>query len=136
MFLAAGSEMITFLQRMGVRLVRCRGGRLLPESSRRQRGPRRRGRALRRGPRSATSERQAPAGHGKKNYGFVLATNELRSVQYFQPVGPRLHAVATRCSPIGLARARRREVLTNGASLIGQILCALMNSRRRVRRGR
>ncbi len=57
-----------------------------------------------------------------KNYGFVIKTNELRRVQYINR-SPRAFAVALKvflrtCA----ARLRSREVLTNGASLIGQIL--------------
>jgi 3-oxosteroid 1-dehydrogenase len=62
-----------------------------------------------------------------KNYGFVLKTNELRSVQYFNR-SPRAFAVATRVLlRTRLARLRRREILTNGASVIGQILKVLID---------
>lgn len=128
MFLAAGSEMITFLQRTGVRLVRCPGWTdYYPNHP----GGSVAGRAVEGVPFDAAalgdwSDKLQPA--MAKNYGFVLATNELRSVQYFNR-SARAFAVATRVfARTVLARARRREVLTNGASLIGQILWALMNS--------
>ncbi|MBV8966215.1 MAG: FAD-binding protein, partial [Mycobacteriaceae bacterium] len=59
-----------------------------------------------------------------RNYGqgFVVKTNELRSVQYFNRA-PRAFAVAMRVLlRTAAARIRRREILTNGASLIGQML--------------
>ena len=67
-----------------------------------------------------------------KNYGgFVLKTNELRSVQYFNR-SPRAFAVATRVfARTRAARLRRREILTNGASLIGQMLKVLIDLARR-----
>ena len=62
-----------------------------------------------------------------KNYGFVVKTNELRSVQYFNR-SPRAFAVAMRVFfRTRVARLRRRDVLTNGASVIGQILKVLID---------
>ena len=62
-----------------------------------------------------------------KNYGYAVLTNELRSVQYFNRA-PRAFAVATRVFlRTAAARIRRRQILTNGASLIGQMLKALMD---------
>jgi 3-oxosteroid 1-dehydrogenase len=62
-----------------------------------------------------------------KNYGFVLKTNELRSVQYFNR-SPRAFAVAARVFlRTRVARLRRREILTNGASFVGQILKVLID---------
>jgi 3-oxosteroid 1-dehydrogenase len=61
-----------------------------------------------------------------KNFGFVVLTNELRSVQYFNRA-PRAFAVALRVfARTWAARIRRREMLTNGASLIAQMLKALI----------
>lgn len=61
--------------------------------------------------------------------GFVLKTNELRSVQYFNR-SPRAFAVAVRVfARTRAARLRRREILTNGASLIGQMLKVLIDLR-------
>ena len=63
-----------------------------------------------------------------KNFGFVVMTNELRSVQYFNRA-PRAFAVAMRVFlRTRAARIRRREMLTNGASLIAQMLKALIDS--------
>jgi 3-oxosteroid 1-dehydrogenase len=62
-----------------------------------------------------------------KNYGYVVLTNELRSVQYFNRA-PRAFAVASRVFlRTAIARARRRQLLTNGASLIAQMLKALID---------
>ena len=67
MFLTAGDEMIDFLVRKGVRLVRCPGlERLLPESQGRQRGrPIGRGNPIRRR-RTRRLERQGPAVDGQE----------------------------------------------------------------------
>ena len=68
------------------------------------------------------------------NRGFVVKTNELRSVQYFNR-SPRAFAVAMRVFlRTRVARLRRREILTNGASIIGQILKSADRSRRASRR--
>ena len=57
-----------------------------------------------------------------KNYGFVVKTNELRSVQYFNR-SPKAFAVAMRVFlRTNVAKLRRRDLMTNGASMIGQIL--------------
>ncbi len=127
MFLTAGSEMITFLLRKGVRLVRCPGwSDYYPN----HKGGNAAGRGVEGIPFDAAelgdwSDKVQPS--MAKNFGFVVLTNELRSVQYFNRA-PRAFAVAMRvflrtCA----ARIRRREVLTNGASLIAQMLKALID---------
>jgi 3-oxosteroid 1-dehydrogenase len=63
-----------------------------------------------------------------KNYGFVVKTNELRSVQYFNR-SPRAFAVAMRVFlRTNIAKLGRRDLMTNGASMIGQILRALIDA--------
>ncbi len=63
------------------------------------------------------------------NRGFVVKTNELRSVQYFNR-SPRAFAIAVRVFlRTRTARLRRRDVLTNGASIIGQILKSMIDQR-------
>lgn len=126
-FLVAGSEMLTFLQRKGVRLIRCPGwSDYYPN----RKGGNEVGRAVEGVPFDAAalgawSGRVQPS--MAKNYGFVLTTNELRSVQYFNR-SPRAFAVAMRVfARTNLARLRRKEVLTNGASLIGQLLKCLID---------
>ena len=126
-FLRAGSEMIDFLLRKGVRLVRCPGwSDYYPN----HKGGNAAGRSVEGVPFDAAalgdwSGRIQPS--MAKNYGFVVKTNELRSVQYFNR-SPRAFAVATRVFfRTNIARIRRREILTNGASLIGQLLKVLID---------
>ena len=127
MFLAAGYEMTTFLLRKGVRLVRCPGwSDYYPN----HKGGNEAGRAVEAIPFDAAelgpwSDKVQPA--LAKRYGFVVKTNELRSVQYFNRA-PRAFAVAMRVFlRTAAARIRRREMLTNGASLIGQMLKILID---------
>ena len=126
-FLTAGSEMIDFLLRKGVRLVRCPGwSDYYPN----HKGGNAAGRSVEGIPYDAAalgdwSDRVQPS--MAKNYGFVIKTNELRSVQYFNR-SPRAFAVAMRVFlRTRAARLRRREILTNGASVIGQILKVLID---------
>ncbi|AFJ35663.1 MULTISPECIES: FAD-binding protein [Mycobacterium] len=124
-FLRAGHEMINFLIRKGVRLIRCAGwSDYYPN----HKGGNASGRAVEGIPFDAAQlgdwrdKVQPPLA---KNYGYVVLTNELRSVQYFNR-SPRAFAVAARVFlRTAAARARRRQILTNGASLIGQMLKAL-----------
>ena len=124
MFLTAGFEMIDFLMRKGVRLVRCPGwSDYYPN----HKGGNAAGRSVEGVPYDAAalgdwSDKIQPS--MAKNYGFVIKTNELRSVQYFNR-SPRAFAVAMRVFlRTKAARLRRREMLTNGASFIGQMLKA------------
>lgn len=129
MFLTAGNEMIDFLVRRGVRLVRCPGwSDYYPN----HKGGNAAGRAVEGVPYDAAalgawSDRVQPS--MGKNYGFVIKTNELRAVQYFNR-SPRAFATAMRVFlRTRAARLRRREMLTNGASLIGQMLKAMLDQR-------
>jgi 3-oxosteroid 1-dehydrogenase len=127
MFLTAGYEMINFLLRKGIRLVRCDGwSDYYPN----HKGGNAAGRAVEGIPFDAaelgnwSGKVQPPLA---KNYGFVVKTNELRSVQYFNRA-PRAFAVASRVFlRTAAARIRRREMLTNGASLIAQMLKVLIH---------
>ena len=127
MFLTAGYEMINFLTRKGVQLIRCAGwSDYYPN----HKGGNASGRAVEGIPYDAaelgdwSDKVQPPLA---KNYGFVVLTNELRSVQYFNRA-PRAFAVATRVFlRTAAARVRRRQILTNGASLIAQMLKALID---------
>ena len=129
MFLTAGVEMIEFLQRLGIRMIRCPGwSDYYPNSK----GGNAAGRSVEGVPFDAAalgdwSARVQPS--MAKNYGFVLTTNEVRSVQYFNRA-PRAFAVATRVFlRTRAARLRGRDLLTNGASMIGQMLKALIDRR-------
>ncbi len=128
MFLTAGNDMIDFLVRKGVRLVRCPGwSDYYPN----HKGGNAAGRSVEGIPYDAAqlgswSERVQPS--MAKNYGFVVKTNELRAVQYFNR-SPRAFAVAMRVFlRTNIAKLRRRELMTNGASLIGQMLKALIDA--------
>ncbi|MEB4212284.1 FAD-binding protein [Mycobacterium sp. 94-17] len=127
MFLTAGFEMINFLTRKGVELIRCAGwSDYYPN----HKGGNASGRAVECVPFDAArlgSYRDKVQPPLAKNYGYVVLTNELRSVQYFNRA-PRAFAVASRVFlRTAIARARRRQILTNGASLIGQMLKALLD---------
>ncbi|BBX43790.1 FAD-binding protein [Mycobacterium simiae] len=122
MFLTGGYEMLNFLLRKGVRLIRCVGwSDYYPN----HKGGNESGRAVEGIPFDAAelgSWRDRVQPPLAQNYGYVVLTNELRSVQYFNR-SPRAFAVATRVFlRTAAARARRRHVLTNGASLIAQML--------------
>lgn len=126
-FLRAGHDMINFLTRKGVQLVRCAGwSDYYPN----HKGGNASGRAVEGIPFDAARlgewrDKVQPA--LAKNYGYVVLTNELRSVQYFNR-SPRAFAVAARVFlRTAAARARRRQILTNGSSLIGQMLKALID---------
>lgn len=127
MFLTAGYEMINFLVRKGVRLIRCAGwSDYYPN----HKGGNESGRAVEGIPFDAAT---LGAWHDKvqpslaRNYGYVVLTNELRSVQYFNR-SPGAFAVATRVfARTRAARLARRQLLTNGASLIGQMLKVLID---------
>jgi 3-oxosteroid 1-dehydrogenase len=130
MFLTAGYEMVNFLMRKGVRFVRCPGwSDYYPN----HKGGNEAGRAIECVPYNAAalgnwSDRLQPS-LAKSRFGFVLKTNETRAVQYFNR-SPRAFAVATRVfARTRMARLLRREMLTNGASLIGQLLKAMIDLR-------
>ncbi|OBK10413.1 FAD-binding protein [Mycobacterium asiaticum] len=126
MFLTAGYEMINFLVRKGVRLIRCAGwSDYYPN----HKGGNESGRAVEGIPFDAA---ELGAWHDKvqpslaKNYGYAVLTNELRSVQYYNR-SPRTFAVAAKVfARTRAARVARRHLLTNGASLIGQMLKVLI----------
>lgn len=127
MFLTAGYEMMDFLIRKGVRLIRCAG---YCDYYPNHKGGNISGRAVEGIPFDAA---ELGSWCGKvqpslaKNYGYVVLTNELRSVQYYNR-SPRTFAVATKVFlRTWVARASRRQLLTNGASLIGQLLKVLLD---------
>jgi 3-oxosteroid 1-dehydrogenase len=129
MFLNAGYEMVNFLLRKGVRLVRCPGwSDYYPN----HKGGNAAGRAVEAIPYDAAnlgnwSDKVQPALAKNYGQGFVVKTNELRSVQYFNRA-PRAFLVAMRVfARTWAARIRRQNILTNGASLIGQMLKILID---------
>jgi len=127
MFLNEGRRMITFLQRKGLRFERCEGySDYYPNAN----GGNARGRAIEGVPFDARN--LGPWRHKLwpslgSSHGLAVKTNELRSVQYFNR-SPQAFAVAARVFlRTRLAKLRRQELLTNGASLVGQLLRALMD---------
>src|SRR6202045_4496431 len=130
MFLTAGYEMINFLMRKGVRLLRCPGwSDYYPN----HKGGNEAGRAIEGIPYDAAAlgnwSNKVQPSMAKSYGGVVLKTNELRAVQDFYR-SPRAFGGA----PPGFGRTRaaklrRQELLTNGASLIGQMLKALIDLR-------
>lgn len=126
-FLSAGYEMLDFLVHKGVRLIRCAGwSDYYPNHQ----GGNAAGRAVEGVPFDAAvlgawgDKLQPPLA---KNYGYVVLTNELRSLQYFNR-STRAFAVAARVFlRTRAARVRGRQILTNGASLIGQMLKVLLD---------
>ena len=124
MFLTAGSEMIDFLARKGVRLVRCPGwSDYYPN----HKGGNAAGRSVEGIPFDAAalgdwSDRVQPS--MAKNYGgFVVQDQRAALGAVLQPLatGIRRGDAGVRFAP-GPPEIRRREILTNGASLIGQML--------------
>jgi 3-oxosteroid 1-dehydrogenase len=128
MFLTAGYEMIDLLTHKGVRLVRCPG---YSDYYPNHKGGNAAGRSVEGIPYDASvlgdwSDRLQTMDKNW-NRGFVVKTNELRSVQYFNR-SPRAFAVAmTVFTRTWAARLLRRRMLTNGASIIGQMLKVLID---------
>jgi 3-oxosteroid 1-dehydrogenase len=126
MFLRAGSEMISFLQRKGVQLVRCHG---YADYYSNRAGGSAAGRSVEGVPYDAAelgawAQKLAPS--LAKGFGYVVKTNELRSLQYFNR-SPESFAVASKVFlRTRIAKMRRKDLLTNGASLIGQLVKVLM----------
>jgi 3-oxosteroid 1-dehydrogenase len=127
MFLTAGNEMVNFLIGKGVRLARCPG---YADYYPNHKGGNSAGRSIEGIPYDAA----ALGDWGDKlqtmdknwNRGFVVKTSELVKVGYFNR-SPRAFALALKVLlRTQTARLRRRRVLTNGASVIGQMLEALM----------
>jgi 3-oxosteroid 1-dehydrogenase len=126
-FLNEGHRMITFLQRKGVRFVRCEGYcDYYPNAN----GGSTRGRAIEGVPfdaRRLGRWRDQLWPSLASHHGLAIKTNEMRSVQYFNRA-PQAFAVAARVFlRTRLAKLRRQPLLTNGASLVGQLLKALID---------
>lgn len=129
-FLNAGYEMIEFLVRKGVRLVRCAG---YSDYYPNHKGGNSAGRSVEGVPYDAAAlgdwsdkiQRMAKTW----NRGLVVMTNEQqRFVQYFNR-SPRAFAVAMRVFlRTWAARLRGRDMLTNGASIIGQMLKVVIDN--------
>jgi 3-oxosteroid 1-dehydrogenase len=127
-FLTAGNEMIDFLVGKGVRLTRCPG---YTDYYPNHKGGNTAGRSVEGIPYNAAAlgDWSDKLQRMDKNWnrGFVVKTSELVIVQYFNR-SPRAFALAVRVFlRTRLARLLGRDVLTNGASLIGQMLKVLID---------
>jgi 3-oxosteroid 1-dehydrogenase len=127
MFLTAGNEMVNFLIGKGVRFARCPG---YADYYPNHKGGNAAGRSIEGIPYDAAAlgnwSDKLQRMDKNWNRGFVVKTSELRSVQYFNR-SPRAFGVAMKVFVrTWAARLRGRDMLTNGASVIGQMLEVLM----------
>jgi 3-oxosteroid 1-dehydrogenase len=127
MFLRAGSEMITFLQRKGVSFVRCPGW---ADYYSNRPGGNAAGRGVEGVPFDAGVlgdwSARMPVSLATRT-GFVIRTNELRAVQYFNRSPDNFVKAARVFLRTKRAQAQHKGLLTNGASLIGQLVKLLMD---------
>src|SRR3954454_15324214 len=121
-FLTAGPEMVSFLQREGVQLVYCPG---YSDYYSNAKGGVDEGRGIEAVPFDAhlLGDWGARLQPGlAKSLGMAVMTNEARSLSHYNR-SVRAFAVSARVvMRTALARARRADLLTNGASLIAQML--------------
>jgi len=121
-FLTSGPEMVTFLQGAGVRFVYCPG---YSDYYSNAKGGSDEGRGIEPVPYDARAlgEWQNKIQPGlAKSLGMAVMTNEARSLSHYNR-SLRAFAVSARVVARTItARARRQDLLTNGASLIGQLL--------------
>jgi 3-oxosteroid 1-dehydrogenase len=121
-FLTAGPEMTTFLQELGVRLVTCPG---YSDYYSHLKGGHDVGRGIE--PEPWDGRRLGPWLEKlqpglAQSLGMCVMTNEARSLSHYNR-SLRAFAVAARVALRTMAaKARRQALLTNGASLIGQLL--------------
>lgn len=125
-FLAAGPEMVTFLQGQGVRLVYCPG---YSDYYSNAKGGHDVGRGIEPVP---FDGRVLGDWLGKlqpglaKSLGLAVMTNEARSLSHYNRSLGAFSISARVVLRTGMARIRGQELLTNGASLIGQMLQAAL----------
>jgi 3-oxosteroid 1-dehydrogenase len=125
-FLRGGSEMVELLRREGVRFERAIGYSDYYSDAA---GGRDDGRSLEPLP---FNDAELGEWRGKvmpglaSAIGFVVKTNELRSLQYFNRSFRCLLVAARVFARTQVAKIRRRKMLTNGSSLVGQTLKAVL----------
>jgi 3-oxosteroid 1-dehydrogenase len=125
-FLTAGAAMVTFLQRQGIRLVHCPG---YSDYYSNAKGGSDEGRGIEAVPFDAHAlgewaDKLQPG--LAKSLGMAVMTNEARSLSHYNR-STRAFAVSARVAiRTAAAHARRQDLLTNGASLIAQILLAAL----------
>lgn len=121
-YLRGGAEMIRFLQQAGVQLIRCPGySDYYPNHP----GGVAAGRSIEGVPFDGKRlgewlPRLQPG--MAKGYGLPLKTNEARAVQYYNRTLRCFVATARVWLRLQVSRLRRQDLLTNGASLVGQTL--------------
>src|SRR4051795_1586951 len=121
-FLTAGPAMVSFLQRQGVRLVYCPG---YSDYYSNAKGGSDHGRGIEAVPFDGHAlgdwaDKMQPG--LAKSLGLAVMTNEARALSHYNR-SLRAFAVAARVTMrTAAARARRQDLLTNGASLIAQML--------------
>ena len=126
-FLTAGYEMIDFLLRKGVRLVRCPGwSDYYPN----HKGGNAAGRSVEGIPYDSAALGDWSDGFSRRwprTTGSWSRPTSCAAVQYFNR-SPRAFAIAMRVFlRTNIAKLRRRDLMTNGASFIGQILKVLID---------
>jgi len=128
MFLRAGSEMVVFLRRKGVRFVRCPGW---ADYYSNRTGGNEAGRGIECVPFDAGTlgpewQKKMPTSLAK-GMGFVMRTNELRAVQYFNRTPKNFVRAAQVFLRSKSAQVRHKDMLTNGASLIAHMVRVLQS---------
>ena len=120
-FLTQGPEMISFIHRKGVRLVRCEGYADYYDN---RRGGNARGRAIEGVPwdgHQLGEWRTRVIPGMARGMGMVVKTNEVRSLPAFTR-SPKAFAIAARVAArTYLSRLRGRDLFTNGMSLVDQL---------------
>jgi 3-oxosteroid 1-dehydrogenase len=121
-FLSEGSRMVDFLRQKGIRFIRCPGySDYYPDAA----GGNAAGRSIEPTPFDARrlGDWQDKVQPGlARGIGLVVKTNELRSIQYYNRSLRALGVAARVFVRTVISRLRRQDLLTNGASLIAQLL--------------
>jgi 3-oxosteroid 1-dehydrogenase len=127
-FLTAGPAMLSFLEARGVQLIPCPG---TSDYYTNLAGGKETGRSIEAAPfdvRALGVWRELLPPGMTRHLGLVVKTNELRDLAYYNR-SPRSFAIAARVwLRTMFARVRRQELVTNGASLIGQTLQQVLAS--------
>src|SRR5262249_13247587 len=121
-YLTTGPMLVSWLMERGIRFVRCEGDSDYYDNIP---GGNPRGRAIEAAPFHAAELGESQAKLQPclaRGIGLVVRTNELRSLMHFNR-SPQALATAARVQARTYAyKARHKDILTNGASLVGQLL--------------
>ncbi|MFG1922475.1 FAD-binding protein [Cryptosporangium sp. NPDC048952] len=127
-FLTSGPEMITLLQRKGVKLVRCEGYSDYYSS---RKGGSERGRSVEGIPWDGRQlgewQHKVIPGMGK-GMGMAVKTNEVRDLPTWTRSFHSLRSTVRVGTRTYLGRLRKRDLFTNGMSLVGQITKILVGA--------